>query len=906
MAQTLNLITTKLHIPKARSNLVARPRLNVLLDQIIQTRLTLIAAPAGFGKTTVLTEWCTSKLGKSVPLGWISLDETDQDVALFWAYIITALDKVTPGLVGCLLPLLCSPQLQLEAFVTDLINKLNNTASDFILVLDDYHAINNLAIHNSLLFLLERLPAQMHLVITSRADPPLHLPRLRVRGHLTELRVEDLRFSLEETKAFLQLMHLQLEPEQMQVLEERTEGWIAGLQLAALSMQKRPDVAEFVTAFSGSNRYVLDYVLEEVLQQQSEQIQNFLLFTAILNRLTGPLCEAVTGQSDGQATLEWLERANMFLVGLDDNRSWYRYHHLFAQLLLYRLQQVQPQIIPELYRRAGEWSQSHNLTEEAIYYFLNGEYFEQAAVNLELISRQLVEQGRLSHLTNWVDKLPQTVLNRHPHLYVNYAWALSFSGQVEISRNYLAKVSHAANPTIQEQKADLGTEVNVFQTTILTSYEQDFRQSILLIPQVLAALPPQDLYQRSYVLRDLGEAYLLSGDLQQSEAGYQAAVYSALASNNNFMACAAVYGLGLVKLRQAKLNQAAQLFRSTLQAFEAKNVELPVTSYLYIGHADILREWDELPAALAYVEKALVLAQQGNLNTLLIWGYTLLAKIRQAQGDNKKAVEARFQGLQYLQKYQPAHYHLREAASYTRLLLMQGDLTAADQWASEYQAIDGATAQMYSYLLQEYLDLTLARVWLVQGKAHETLSLLEELQKKVRYRQDLSSIIEIGMLQALALFSSGSHNQAVEVLINLLKLAEPAGYIRLFVDMGNQIRLLLKAVQAESTLSVSLRNYTKRLLQRLEGQKNKSKPYLTQAPISEVLPFDKTEPTGTLTERELEVLNLLNIGTAPPEIAQKLVISLDTVKKHIKNIYSKLNAHSRFEAIVRAEKLKLF
>ena len=510
-----------------------------------------------------------------------------------------------------LLPLLYTPHLQLEAVVTDLINLLSDFEKDFVLVLDDYHLINNLAIHQSLLFLLERLPSQMHLVITSRADPPLHLPRLRVRRQLTELRVEDLRFSLEETQAFLsQVMKLQLQPEQIEVLEERTEGWIAGLQLAALSMQQRPDLAEFVTAFTGSNRYVLDYVLEEVLQQQPAHVQNFLLYTAILDRLNGPLCEAVTRQNAGQSMLEELERANMFLVGLDDKRDWYRYHHLFAQLLRYRLQQIQPQIIPELYRRAGEWCVAHNLHEEAIQYFLSGEHFEQAATVLEQSCRRLTEQGRLSRLIGWADKLPLTILNQHPLLYINYAWALSLSGQVEISQNYLThlvQAKEAVNAANQEQNIDLGVEIATFQTTIVTSYHLDFRRGSQLIQQVLAALPPQELYLRSYVLRNQGEAYLLSGDLPQAEAGYQAAIKTGQTSGNNFVKCAATYGLGLVRLRRAELKEAAQLFRQTLQTFDGTDgSQLPVTSYLYIGLAGILSEWNELLTALEYVQKGLM------------------------------------------------------------------------------------------------------------------------------------------------------------------------------------------------------------------------------------------------------------------------------------------------------------
>jgi LuxR family transcriptional regulator, maltose regulon positive regulatory protein len=889
MAQTLNLLTTKLNIPSVRGKLVARPRLTERLNRALNSKLTLVSAPAGFGKTTILAEWRATPAVCDVPVAWVSLDERDQDPLLFWGYVIKALDRYIPGLAEKLLPVLCMPQApSLEAILTDLLNRLQSCPTDFLLVLDDYHSINNQQIHQTLSFLLEHLPSQMHLVILSRADPPLPLPRLRVRGQLTELRAEDLRFSLSETGAFLnRTMGLGLSSSQLQALEERTEGWVAGLQLAGLSLQKREDIEGFIAGFSGSHRYMLDYIVEEVLEQQTPTDQEFLLHTAILERLSGSLCEAVSGQPGGQIILERLERANLFLVSLDDERQWYRYHHLFSQLLRYRLLQTAPARLLDLYRRAGQWCEANALPDEALHYYLSGGFFEEAAELLEKVARKLVMRGRLMQLLNWLDRLPAELMNRHPRLCIAYAWARSFSGQVEAAAAYTdrAEAALALVPDSSETFKELWGEIRAFRTTMVTSYHKDFREGSRLAEQALADIPPDNLYLRSWVMRNVGEGFLMSGDLAAAERGYETAIRLSQASSNNFMLFASVYGLGQAQIAQGKLGQAAQTYQQALQQFSPTDgPPLPVTSYAHIGLAEVLREWNELDAALFHAQTGLDLAQQGGFTTLAIWSYTALAQVRQALGDFAGAREAQQGAHQEVQKYRPRYYSLREGAYNARLSLLQQDLAAAESWAVSYLAQGRREAQEYSYALLEFLDITLARVWLAHGRTDEALGYLRDLENKAASGQSLQSLIEIKLLRALAQPEKSFH-----VLREVLMLAEPGGYVRLFTDLGTKLAPMLAKLEATEPPG-RLKTYLERLLA--------SCPFANGA-VTE----SNHKP---LTERELEVLHLLSAGQSLSEIAGQLIISLETVKKHRKNIYSKLNAHSRFEAQVRAKELRLF
>ncbi len=907
---SIPLLRTKLHVPQVRRELVRRPRLTSRLDDGLRAghKLTLLSAPAGFGKTTLLSEW----IGGAPAVAWVSLDGGDNDPVRFWAYLLAALDGVWPDAGREAKALLHAPQPPpIEAIVTVLLNDIvaaseteRVEAPPGVLILDDYHVIQNAAIHQGLAFLLDHLPPQMRLLISGRADPPFPLARLRARDQLTELRSDDLRFSADEAATFLQrVMGLSLSAETIAVLERRTEGWIAGLQLAALSMQRRDvaQMAEFVAAFSGTHRLVLDYLVQEVLQQQPDSVQRFLLETAILERLTAPLCDAVRfgtaesppGRDDSLSLLAALDAANLFLVPLDDERRWYRYHRLFADLLRDRLQQTRPDELPVLHRRAAAWYWQERLAPEAVGHALTAADFELAADLIEeSASEMLWMRGEVATLRGWLEMLPETLIRDRPGLCLLHAWALFLGVQFEAVEGRVHDAEAAlARLSLPDPARQAVAEQLTVMRAMLANFRGDLPRTIELSRQALDLVGEDNLMLRAALASNLGGAYMGSGDLVAAGEVFAEAARLYQATGNLFVTLLASAYLGDVQMAQGHLRQAAETFRQTLAlAGERGGAQSFGARLAQVGLGRLECERNELEEAERRLTVHLEASQRlgdeqiGPGPQLLVDGYRALARTLQARGEEASALAMLDRAEQVTRRRAPRLLG-GVAAAKARLHLASGDLVAAQRWASE-SGLDASTEPVYA---REFELLTLARVLVAQGSLVEAMDLLERLGRAAEAGQRLGSLVEARLLQALALQAQGRRDEAVAALDTALSLAEPEGYVRLFADEGAPLASLLRQAVAQGNAEAA----------RLH----------TALPAPSLQPPERGEPPGPLveplTERELEVLDLIADGLSNREIAEKLVLAVTTVKKHASNIYGKLGVRSRTEAVARARKLDL-
>jgi LuxR family transcriptional regulator, maltose regulon positive regulatory protein len=832
------LLTTKLTIPQTRPVLVPRPRLTDRLHAGLQGPLTLVAAPAGYGKTTLLGAWRATPAGSAVPLAWVSLDAGDNDPVRFWSYVLTALDRIQPGLGAPALALLQSPQPPpIEAVLATLLNALSAVRVDTILALDDYHVIEAHEVHQGVGFLLAHLPAQLHLLLATRADPPLPLAQLRARGAVSEVRSADLRFTPEETAAFLrEVMGLQLTAEDVSALEDRTEGWIAGVQLAALSLRGRsPDgVAPFIAAFAGSNRYVVDYLADEVLLQQPEHIQTFLLETAILDRLCASLCAAVTGRDGGagnaaapsasQALLAHLDRANLFLIALDDERQWYRYHPLFAEVLRQRLRQTQPDRLPDLHRRAGTWFEQQGLVAEAVQHALAAEDWERAARLIEQSGLLAVVRGQVHTVLGWLNRLPEALVRTRPLLCIVHAVALMYSNQLE-----------AAEARVQDAERCVQADTPADQTRVIRGQAAVTRASIArfsgdLAPCVTRAQQALDLLPQTDILHPIAmvnasHAYLVSGDVTRDSERRAAEVIAPLrASGNLFTLLRSITNLARLQTLQGRLRQAAATYAEALQVPpgpEGLRALVGGPAY-YCGLGDLLREWNDFDGAQRHLQKGLELVTGAlivDAETVAL-GYVALARLQQARGEHLEALATLQEVAQIAARRRFAgHLVARGAAVQAQVWLAQGNLHAAARWAEAR----GLSAGDDLDFPREAEYLTLARVRIAQARSgwtrmgrplHDALHLLDRLLQAAEAGARMASVIEILILRALALQAQGNLAGAEAALERALALAEPEGYVRIFADEGAPMVELLRRAQARGSTPA----YVARLLAACSSQ----------------------------------------------------------------------------------------
>jgi LuxR family transcriptional regulator, maltose regulon positive regulatory protein len=906
-----DVLATKLHVPRPRPGFVPRSRLLARLGDGMTRKLVLVCTPAGFGKTTLLGDWARGDLR---PVAWLSLDEGDNDPARFWRHVAAALDRMRPGTAERATTLLHGPQPAApEAVVTSLANELDAAAEEVVLVLDDYHLVQAAAVHKSLSYLLEHLPACLHLVVASRADPPLPLARLRARGQLVEIREGDLRFTPQEAA---ELLHAAVGPDLPEaavvVLGERTEGWAAGLQLAALSLRGRADPAGFVAGFSGSHRYVLDYLAEEVLDRQPEPLRTFLLQTSVLERLCGPLCAAVTGRSDSQALLERAERANLFLVPLDEVRGWWRYHHLFAELLRARLAREQPDRVAGLHQAAAAWSEAHGLIDDAVRHGLaTGETLSAARLLERHLDRFLLG-GEGATVGGWLDRLPAGLVGSRPRLLLAQARLALISGRLEAVEDPLDAAERALAAAADEPYApSVGRAASLMANVpatialdrgFLAALRGEAEQVSACARQALAEIGDGEWMLETYAGGHLAVAEWLAGRLALADHALGSTITQWRAAGERFLAMRLAEFLGLARRGQGRLEAALGTYQQALDDVTVLGrPPLPAAGIAHVGLAAVLYERDELDAALGHVTEGIALSRQLAYTQPLATGLATLAWIRQASGDSAGALAAieeagrRGPGPGVASLLNPV------PAQRARLLLTQGDVAAATRWVKER----GLAADDEVRYPREGEYLVLARVLLAHGRSDQALGLLERMHTQAVAQARAGSVIEARTLQALALADAGDQPRALAALAEALALGAPEGYLRVFADEGLPMagllgRLVRTPAKAQAVAAAQVpRAYLGRVLEAFE------RAGLATLPPSQAGGTALPGLVMPLSVRELEVLGLLAAGKPNQTIAEELVITLDTVKRHVTHILDKLGAANRTQAVARARALGL-
>jgi len=894
------ILTSKLQIPPLRPNLVQRPDLMTRLNAGLHRKLTLISAPAGFGKTTVTSSWITQH---KITTAWVSLDERDGDPSRFLAHLIAAMQTFDDDIGRLASEALHTVQpLAMDAVFTSLFNEIVVIPHDFWLVLDDYHVLQSPEIDEAMTFLLDNLPPQMHLVIITREDPQLPLSRLRVRDQLTELRADQLRFTLRETSTFLnQVMNLTLSASDIEALEKRTEGWVAGLQLAALSLRERADTQEFIRAFTGNHRFVVDYLLEEVLQRQPSDVREFLLHTSILDHLNSPLCDAVTGRNNSQKTLETLERHNLFVITLDDERGWYRYYHLFGDALYSMLKNKFPEYLSGLHQRASDWYSKNNHPFEAIQHTLLADNFEQAAALIELRWASMSESYQSDLWFKWVSQLPETIILKHPVLCLGYGWVKLQRGDFETAEVWFQRAERWLDATPEDQQQMVISDQQQFEELPASLHHaRGYLALTLGDTPVALQYAEQTLelnrhrhhvnYMQGMVMRGL--AHLANGDLIHANQILSDFIAYLETTSHISDATEMVFIIGDIRITLGQLHAAHQAYENAFR-FLARHGRTAVIGLedLHRGIADVYLVWHQLTLAEENILAAQEIGEQGVTRpNWLSRLYTTQAQLKIAQGDLETAIELLNEAERQATPI-PVLIKQPIPAMRANVWIRQGKLDAAQRWAHE----QGLSADGDITYLQEYDYFVLARLQLARYRTQpsdnlriSTHDLLTRLQRSASAGKRTSHTIESLILEALLYDAQHEPTLAMQSLHQVLELAAPEGHVRPFVDEGQAIiNLLRDAITQQITP-----DYTMRLLAAFDNP---------NSPRSEAQPL-----VDPLSERELDVLRLLKTELSGPEIARELYISLSTMRTHTRNIYGKLGVNNRRAAVRRATELTLF
>lgn len=909
------LLRTKLYVPRVRPKLVPRPRLMERLQAGFECRLTLISAPAGFGKTTLLSQYIAhcDRLDPRVRVAWLSVDQGDNDPIRFWSYVVAALQTIEPRLGEAAVATLQTAQsLPTEELLVGLINEIAAVGVErFVLVLDDFHLIDEAQIYKGLVFLLDNMPpppAGMHVIVSSREDLPWPIARLRARGELTELRSADLRFTREEVNAFLNdAVGLDLSPENVTALDARTEGWIAGLQMAAISMRERKQtqgahgLSAFIQTLTASHRFILDYLVEEVLDQQPPGIQAFLLQTSILGQLTASLCDAVTGGKESQAVLDQLEQANLFLIPLDDERRWYRYHHLFAELLRMRQEKTGHPDATVLHRRASEWYEQNGLIADAVGHALEAGNVERVARLARRNVLAVMDYDELATVARWLDTISGELLDTRPWLAIALAWAQFYMGRLDAVQSQLHSIESGLQGTDDVQ--GLAGHVAAIRCYIAAVRGEMF-QAKAIGDQALRLLPEDDQAMRGFIVALQSTVLRWSGDLGAAAEASAQAVSISRAAQDSRVAVEALVIHGGLQYTQGQIHEAFAVCQEALlltdEYVRRQGRQLPVVASVYRLVGRILYEWNDLEGAMGHVQQGIELSEEWGGMEDLAFGYIGLARVLQATGDAQGALDAIQKGRQKARMFS-SWFGNYGAAHQARLWLAQGNLAAAVRWAQESGlSADDEPAFQYTW---EYS--VLARVLVAQGMADRALALLGKLLRVSEAAGAGQQVIENLVLQALALQARGDKQQALTVLVRTLCLAEPEGYVRTFIDEGEPIGELLREAVRRGTAVA----YARKLLAALDAETVQRGPGMREAAPVPTQLLRETPGQGSLveplTDREVEVLQLLDTYLSAPEMARELLISQHTVRTHIKRIYGKLGVHNRADAVRRARELAL-
>lgn len=895
-------LATKLYLPPARQTLVDRPHLLAKLEKALSGKLSIISAPAGFGKTSLVTAW---REQSKMPLAWYSLDEDDNEPTRFADYLIGALQMIDEKLVRETIVLLQSPNPPpIKAVLFALLNELSDYGGEFVLAFDDYHLISEQSIHEGLSFFIERLPPQIHTLITTRSDPPFPLSRLRARGELKEIRATDLRFDEAEAAAFLNdVMKLELSEADILALEERTEGWITGLQLSALSLQGREKKSDFVKEFAGDDRFILDYLLEEVLHLQPEHVQNFLLRTSILNRFNDSLCNALTQTDNGYETLDYLNRSNLFLIPLDNKNNWFRYHHLFADLLRFKLRQRQENELRELQKRASFWCEENGLIEEAINYALATEDWERSLKLIEPIGYELLSLGKFERLKYWIEAIPETALKTHPMLCYWYVPPLLYKDELDKAEKYL-RIIETAEP--EELRLSLIAEVWTSRALVAIVCG-DITQAEEFSKKAFELLPPDDDRQYAAAVHTKVLCTRLKGDMKIIEQTIiEALPIYQKAGHFLFETWARTY-LGFSRAMQGNLHEGAKTLQSVIQ-FAKEHIPLRPEPqiYPYSALCDLNREWNDIETAKTYLDEALTLIQQTGRESYMILvpdSLKSLCLILEMSGNRKRSKELIENAFKRAKKYGNETVVRQITALTAGLNLRRGDLWAVKSWA-ESSSLTPAIIPSY----QNELELiTFARWLLITQKPDQALPLLVKLQNLANSGSRQRVVVETLILQSLAHQSLDNDEEAVETLEQVLMMTEPESFIRSYIDEGEPLsKLLLQTLKQKGRQWETEKPELLRYVMKLNDAFGVSVPN-QRAQKNEVenenLPWWYLN--DPLSEREFEVMQLVAQGLSNQEIGNKLFISAGTVKRHISNIYQKLDVHSRVQAIELARKFGL-
>ena len=888
---SLPLLQAKLYTPSLPPQIITRQRLTEHLNHGLQwgSKLSLISAPAGFGKTTATLAWLRDL---QRPFAWLSLDESDNDLLRFLCYFIGALQTIFPDVGdGLVEAYQAAPEpATLEAVLTALLNKLGQTDAPFLLVLDDYHAIENTAVDELLGFWLTHQPPQMHLVITSRADPSLPLSRLRGRRQMTELRSDALRFTGEETAVFLEkTFNLTLPPDDVATLEKRTEGWIAGLQMAALSLQGSADVSGFVAAFSGSNRYVLDYLADEVLAQRPSGTKEFLLKTSLLNRFCAPLCDAILETRDwrletekspisnlqSQSIIQQLDAANFFLIPLDSERRWYRYHHLFASLLQQRCQQQYAAELPHLHRRAAGWFQEHGFLAEAFDHLITAQALDKA---IELVKNHyapLFFQGEISLVAQWLTKIPQEMILSDVLLCLVQAWLYYFTQQPKQANRYLVAAQTRLAESSNRTDAELWGNIYLLRGWVshahgdVTAAIDDHQQAFAYLPENHPGRGLNTLF--------LAGAWRDAGRFDEAVVCYLEGIQLSLDAGNLSAAMGSANSLAQLYLARGKLQEAKSLLESKLAIAKERSFSgTPGMGLLYVGLGRIYYELNELQTAVSHLQKA----QEVSLGSTKtnVPANLLLAWIAYWQSDAAAAIEKMDKVAHALQAWDKAQDRIEAEAQLARLWLVTGNETAVSQWLARQHA------ESTTY---DSIQIVQARMMLARGQQAQAIAVLDPLVETAVASGQSGQLITLYILQALALAANQQPNEALIPLKKAVTLAELQGYRRTFLDEGLPLAQLLYALVQQEPEA----RYAAQLLA----------DFPDSSPARPAVPDPQANLVEPLSDRELEVLQLISDGLSNKEIAQKLYLSVGTVKVHTRNIYGKLGVSSRTQAVAKAQ-----
>ena len=870
-------LETKFYIPSWREGGVTRLRLLERLQSglIERRKLTLVSAPAGYGKTTLIAEWLWT-IADNSQIAWLSLDESDNDLSRFLGYWVAAFDRVDESLGASAQTLLDMPQLPpLDSFLDGLINNLSALDDSILLVLDDYHLISNPKIHEALEYFLDHQPVQVHLAITTREDPPFPLARMRARGQMTEIRAHDLRFTPEEAGQFFnQSMKLHLTPQSVDDLEKRTEGWAVGLQLAGLALQSLPDPQKFIETFRGSHRYVLDYLAEEVLRQQGEEVRRFLAQTSVLERLNASLCNALTERSDSQTVLTRLEQSNLFIIPLDNERDWYRYHHLFADYLRTELNKSEA---ADLFKKSALWHEENDLVHEAVKYALASADADFAA---DVIERALDRHstwsgGNVALLSSWLDVLPPQVFQSRPRLGLNSSRVLYLSGRFELAEQRINQTEQTLKSLPDTPELEQMLALAALYRGSIAAVHGDCEQAIEQITFAQSRIPRENHLAHARALFSLGVAYEIGEQTDTAVQNYLQSSDEAQSAGVLFLAINALGAAAQIQIKQGHLRLAEQSCHQAIQLAEGARIAPLGLAWSLLG--GIALERNDIPSAEQYLQDGIPLSRQGGLVDDLVLGLAFLARLRTYQGDVANAIAATQEITSQMRKFGVPRMELLAAAIHARIELHMSQTQSAMHWEREYRAVRDESPH-------EFQDLTLARVLLATGRLEEIPPILNPLLEKAESAGRMQTCIEAMLLLGLFHHAKKDSQSALEWIGKSLRLAAPEGFVRIFLDEGNPLLDLLPKARPAAP----------ELVDSLLGQ-NQPEGESRSAPI-EQLP-------DPLSEQEIRVLKLIVAGKSNQQIADELVITVGTAKWHVHNVLQKLGVGNRPQAIARAREL---